>query len=92
MTIIWRNIPGFSKYQASNKGFIRNTKTKYVHKNKKTSKGYSRVILIGDDGKKRIYVSTGLLHFLLYPILKIKTLLIIKTTNLQITDLKIWNG
>ena len=53
MTVIWRNIPGFSKYQASNKGFIRNTKTKYVHKSSKTSKGYSRVLLIDDDEKKK---------------------------------------
>jgi len=53
MTVIWRNIPGFSKYQASNKGFIRNTKTKYVRKNSKTPGGYSSVILKGDDGKKR---------------------------------------
>ena len=53
MTVIWRNIPGFTKYQASNKGFIRNIKTKYVHKNNKTSKGYSRVLLIGDDEKKK---------------------------------------
>jgi len=53
MTVIWRNIPGFSKYQASNKGFIRNTKTKYVRKNSKTLNGYSRVSLIGDDEKKK---------------------------------------
>ena len=41
MTVIWRNIPGFSKYQASNKGFIRNTKTKYVRKNSKTLRAVS---------------------------------------------------
>jgi len=67
MTVIWRNIPGFSKYQASNKGFIRNTKTKYVHKNSKTLTGYSSVRLRDYDGKEHSLLTHRLIALTFIP-------------------------
>jgi hypothetical protein len=52
----WRVIPGYSKYQASTKGNIRNIKTKHVLK-PATCTGYLRVSLyLGNGTKKQYYV------------------------------------
>lgn len=48
--IQWKEIPGFSKYEASNNGKIRNKKTKYILKPCNHDSGYLRISLIDDNG------------------------------------------
>ena len=58
---IWKDIPGFSKYQASNLGNIRHS----VHKKVRSlvsQKGYQRCTIINDLGQSRPY----LVHRLVY--------------------------
>lgn len=53
---IWRNIPGFSRYQASNNGNLRSMNYKNSGKIKslkpaKSKDGYLRTVLLNDEGK-----------------------------------------
>lgn len=51
--IQWKEIPGFSKYEASNKGKIRNKKTKQILKSSKRESGYEEISIYNDDNVKK---------------------------------------
>lgn len=51
--IQWIEIPGYSIYEASNNGKIRNKKTKCILKACKHDSGYLRISLINDDGIRK---------------------------------------
>lgn len=50
--IIWKPIPDFSNYEASNLGTIRNVKTGKIFTRKERESGYIYHVLVGDDNKK----------------------------------------
>lgn len=51
MTDEWKIIPGFSKYESSKLGLIRNVHTKNIHNGAKHNNGYINHNIINDDGK-----------------------------------------
>lgn len=51
---IWKIIPGFSKYEISDEGKLRNKKTKYIFKSKPTLEGYIRCLIVDDEGKRNM--------------------------------------
>lgn len=58
---VWRDISGFSRYEVSTWGRVRNKRTRYVIKVRKLSpkykKGYLRVVLYDDQNFKRsVYI------------------------------------
>ena len=59
---IWKEIPGFSRYSASNCGKIRNNKTNYTKKPSITPDGYLNTGLYCDKKKK---TATKLVHRLI---------------------------
>lgn len=56
---IWKQIPNFSRYEASNKGFLRSTNYKNSGKTKvlkpKISGGYYKTMLLSDNGKYKTW-------------------------------------
>ena len=50
---VWKSIPGgFSMYEVSNYGKLRNKRSKYISRAKPTKIGYIRVNIVKDDGTK----------------------------------------
>ncbi len=49
----WRIIPGFSKYEASSDGFVRNAQTKHVLKSQ-NARGWLRLCIKSDAGRRTI--------------------------------------
>ncbi len=48
---IWKEIPGFSKYQVSNNGLIKNIKTNKILTNKPRAGGYVRKHIVDNNGE-----------------------------------------
>lgn len=56
MDEIWQSIPGFSKYEASNKGRIRNIRTERIRKPFSDRSGYFALRLSGDSGPRTLKI------------------------------------
>lgn len=51
--IQWKEIPEYSRYEASNNGKIRNKKTKQILKSSKRDSGYKEISIYNDDNIKK---------------------------------------
>ena len=49
----WKQIPGFSKYEVSTFGQVRNIKTGRIHKQSLKNSGYYNIRLYDDNGECR---------------------------------------
>lgn len=53
MKELWRPIEGYSLYEISNLGKIRNVQKNIIRKTKISNEGYEQITLVRDDGKKK---------------------------------------
>lgn len=53
MTVVWKTIPCFTKYDASNFGNIRNIKTKRIMKQDKNKGNYMKLTLVNDTNERK---------------------------------------
>lgn len=51
MSAMWKKITGYSKYEVSDSGEVRNVETNRILKSFDNKRGYLKVSLVGDDGK-----------------------------------------
>jgi hypothetical protein len=64
---IWKLIPDFEKYEASNLGKIRNAKTKKLLKPSKTKNRYHQIVLVNDESKRKSAFVHRLIGFTFIP-------------------------
>ncbi len=53
MVEVFRPIEGFSKYEISNQGNVRNKKTNRILRPQDNGIGYKRCYIVGDDGQRK---------------------------------------